>query len=433
MALIRSLGSAVSGMLSQQTSLNVISNNIANVNTTGFKRGVTHFKDVCVQTISSAQGPSARQGGVNPKQVGGGVAVAQIETVFDQGDCQTDGVRSHAAIDGNGFFLVKQPGCPTEYTRDGSFTVDARNQLVNSNGAKVQGWKADANGVVNTGLTPTDVVIPLGQRSEAVATTVINYGGNLDSSAAGPPVPPAVTPPAGTYATQVQVIDSLGTLHTMDLAWTKTGTNNWSWSATFPNDPTVTAVTQSASTVAFNANGQAISPNDRPNVTINLNNGAGPSQTFTLDLTGISQLDATNTGVPSTETHTLQALSQDGFTEGILQNFSFDNAGNIVGEYSNGRVANVGQLALGLFTNPGGLTKVGGNNYRESVNSGLPQVKTAPDCGTNVIGGSLEGSNVDVTTEFTKMIVTQRAFQANSRVITVSDEVINESLSILRR
>jgi flagellar hook protein FlgE len=168
-------------------------------------------------------------------------------------------------------------------------------------------------------------------------------------------------------------------------------------------------------------------------VTIGLNNGASTTQTFTLNFGRITQLDAADTGLTSAPNHTMQASSQDGFTEGTLENFSFDSNGRIVGEYSNGRVLTVGQLTMAVFSNPGGLSKGAGNNFNASANSGLPQLKSPPDCGTSITGGGLEGSNVDVTTEFTKMIVTQRAFQANSRVITVSDEVINESLSILRR
>ncbi|MBM3464103.1 MAG: flagellar hook protein FlgE [Armatimonadetes bacterium] len=378
--------------------------------------------------ISPANPPGLTKGGINAKQSGLGVTVASIVTSFAQGAVQQDGINSHVMLSGKGFFVVQQTGCPPQYTRDGSFSLDADGNLVNSEGLYVQGWFAQPNGQINTGVLPTDLSIPLGQQALAQATTEVDYGGTLDAST---PVAPS---PDSTRTTAVEIFDALGTPHVMHMDFQKVAPNTWNYTMSFPGDPAVASVTpnQAVNQVVYNGVGQPVS-GTTPNFTITFTSGAQTPQTINLDLTQTNQLDITDTGTPPSPTHTIDAIAQNGFTQGTLDTFNIAQDGTIVGQYSNGQFRPLAQLAVANFINPGGLVRTSSNNYIESVNSGLTELGPAESCGATILAGALEQSNVDVTQEFTKMIVSQRAFQANSRVVSTSDELLNESLNILRR
>jgi len=392
--MLRSLFSGISGLRSHQTMLDVTGNNIANVNTTGFKSSQVQFQDTLSQVVSNAGGAQAGVGGTNPAQVGLGVRVAGITTSFTQGASQTTGRSTDMMIQGDGFFVVRK-GAETYYTRAGSFDFDATGQMVlPGEGALVQGWAA-VNGVVDTNAALQDLRVPAGTTMAAVASTAATFDGNLDAAAAD-----------GTTKTlTTKLYDAVGTERTLTLTFTKAATG-WSVAAT---DGTATVGSQA---VTFDGNGAITTPTS-------------------LTVGGVAVDLATITGFAGLDT--VQASSQDGQAAGTLLSFALGADGTITGAFSNGLKQVIGRIALGAFTNPAGLEKSGGSLYRTSVNSGEPQIGTAGTGGRgSLAGGALEMSNVDLSSEFTSLIVAQRGFQANSRIITTSDEVLNELVNLKR-
>lgn len=395
-----SLFTGVAGLQANQAAVDVIANNIANLNTIAFKASRTTFEETLVQTMSSASAA-----GVNPMQVGMGVGVATIDVQMTQGGSRPTGRVLDLALVGNGFFTVND-GVSNHYTRDGAFQLDDTNRLVmGSTGYSVAGWPVDniANGQVNTNVPPsTTLTIPLGARY-AVPTGGVNLAGNLDSSAAV----------GATQQTTFTVYDSLGSTHSIDVEFAKTADNTWTWTALSGGTGTGTAT--------FTEFGQ-FAGIDTGTITLNVAPGAA-AQTFDLDFRVVSQLDGeSNVG----------ALTQDGLPVGILENYSIDSEGIIYGSFSNGATRTIGQVALTRFSNPAGLVNEGGNLWNTSANSGEPIVDTAAGLGTRVRSGYVEMSNVDLASEFANLIVAQRGFQANSRSITTSDEMLQEVMQLKR-
>ncbi|MBF0689182.1 MAG: flagellar hook protein FlgE [Cellulomonas sp.] len=392
--MLRSLFSGISGLRSHQTMLDVTGNNIANVNTTGFKSSQVQFQDTLSQMLLGAGGAQDGVGGTNPAQVGLGVRVAGVTTNFTQGAVQSTGRSTDMMIQGDGFFVVRK-GAETFYTRAGSFDFDATGQMVlPGDGALVQGWAA-VNGVVDTTGPLTDLQVPAGTTMAAVPSTTSDIKGNLDAAAA-----------VGTTRTLTEKLyDEIGnertltTTFTKDAAgWTVTATDG---TGTFGPEP-----------VVFGADGKITGPVQPTVGGITLELGT---------LTGYAGLD------------TVQSGGQDGQAAGTLLSFSLGADGTITGAFSNGLKQTIGRIALGSFTNPAGLEKAGGSLYRTSVNSGGAQLGTAGTGGRGTLAGSaLEMSNVDLSSEFTSLIVAQRGFQANSRIITTSDEVLNELVNLKR-
>ncbi|WP_028048013.1 flagellar hook protein FlgE [Cellulomonas sp. URHE0023] len=396
--MLRSLFSGISGLRSHQTMLDVTGNNIANVNTTGFKSSQTQFQDTLSQVLSNAGGAQQGTGGTNPAQVGLGVRVAGITTNFTQGASQITGRSTDMMIQGDGFFMVRK-GNDAFYTRAGSFDFDATGQMVlPGEGALVQGWAADKYGNIDTNGPLSDLKVPSGTIMAPIASSSATYAGNLDSAA-----------PAGTTLERtIDLFDSTGTARTLALTFTSKGGGDWTLDATDGdplNDVKGAAVTFDTAGTLTSAKSIAVG-----GVTVDL---AG--------LTGFSGLD------------TVRAATQDGQSAGTLQSFALGADGTITGAFSNGLKQTIGRLALGSFTNPSGLEKAGGSLFRTSVNSGDPQVGAAGTGGRgSLAGGALEMSNVDLSSEFTNLIVAQRGFQANSRVITTSDEVLQELVNLKR-
>jgi flagellar hook protein FlgE len=392
--MLRSLFSGISGLRSHQTMLDVTGNNIANVNTTGFKSSQTQFQDTLSQVVQNAGGAQAGTGGTNPAQVGLGVRVAGITTNFTQGASQMTGRSTDMMIQGDGFFVVRK-GAETYYTRAGSFDFDSTGQMVlPGEGALVQGWAA-VNGVIDTNGPLTDLRVPAGALMAAVATTKATYEGNLDAAAAD-----------GTILNRtIDVYDAAGTARQLELTFTKTA-GAWSVDA-------VDGATTTTSALTFNTDGSLATP-------------TGP-----LTVGGISVDISAITGFSGLDT--LKAKSQDGQAAGTLLSFALGADGTITGSFSNGLKQAIGKLALGSFTNPAGLEKAGGSLFRTGVNSGGAQVGAAGTGGRgSLAGGALEMSNVDLSSEFTSLIIAQRGFQANSRVITTSDEVLQELVNLKR-
>ena len=404
--MMRSLFAGVSGVKNHQTRMDVIGNNIANVNTVAFKASRVTFEDILSQTIEGARSPVAGGiGGVNPKQVGLGMKIGSIDTIFTPGSLQTTDNPTDLAIQGDGFFIVSD-GTKVYYTRDGSFRMSADGSLVNSSGYRVRGWLANQSGNIDTTQALQNIVIPIGTQMQPRATGNIRFEGNLNAN----------DPNGTTWTTSTQVYDSLGNTHSLTIVFTKGDTNSWSWVATLDG-------TQNGGTGTVTFNNQGLVATGGTGVLTFTVPGAD-NLSITADFSRLTQFGGSPTAYIDW---------QDGYEAGSLDMVSIDASGVITGIFTNGQSKALGQIALATFPNPGGLLKQGGNLYQISNNSGLPNIGPASSGGRGSIAvGALEMSNVDLAQEFTNMIVTQRGFQANSRVITTSDEMLQDLINIKR-
>lgn len=433
--MMRSMFAGVSGLRNHQTRMDVIGNNIANVNTVGYKKGKVIFQDMLSQNLRGASSPQGGRGGTNPQQVGLGVTINTIDTIHTQGSSESTGKTTDMMVDGDGMFVVAD-GSNKFYTRAGNFDFDSSGALINANGLKVQGWNADDSGVIDTTIPVSGISITKGVAISQPSSEV-QFSGNLDANTvqynAGPPV-------VGEVAISANIFDSLGNSHTIYLYLQKdAAANTWTVSSTSgdasnPTNPGWASINVGGSLV-FNADGTFKTD---PVVTVTGTPTNPTAQTFdattplpsgnlppiTFDFTKLTQL-AGDTNV--------QMSYQDGAAAGVLTGFAVDKTGVITGQFSNGISKQLAQVALANFSNPGGLSKVGGNVYSETNNSGAAQIGTAGTGGRGQITpGSLEMSNVDLSQEFTDMIITQRGFQANSRIITTSDEMLQELVNLKR-
>lgn len=407
-----SIDTAASALRNHQTFMNVVANNIANMNTIGFKSSSILFQDMLSRSLRNGSGPAENRGGINPMQVGLGMRLGSVQNNMTQGMMQTTGRGQDLAITGSGFFIYSDGGQQI-YSRDGAMGMDSEGNMVNlGTGLRVQGWQADAQGNIDTTKPLANIEIPVGAPMAAVETTDIRMAGSLDAS----------TAVADSVPTSIQFYDSLGGLHSVDMSFTKDSANNWSVSMT-TTDPDVTLGPLAPGTIEFDTDGQLIAPADGVvTFTGTMGNGAG-NVTIELDLSNMTQLDTADSQLYVTE--------QNGRTAGEMLDFSISELGEVVGIYSNGLRRNIGQLATAEFVNPAALKKIGQNGWIGSGNSGEPQVVAAGNRST-ISAGFLEMSNVDLTMQFSDMIRAQRGFQANSRVITSSDEMIQELVNIVR-
>ncbi|GAB3861310.1 flagellar hook protein FlgE [Dactylosporangium cerinum] len=407
--MLRSLFSGISGLRAHQQMMDVTSNNIANVNTLGFKSSQVVFEDTLSQMMRAAGAPQQGQGGTNPAQVGLGVRLGAINTSFVQGSAQTTGRATDVMISGDGFFVVNSTD-ELLYTRAGAFNFDAEGKLVTPTGAAVQGWPA-VNGEVNTNAPIGDIRLPMGTLIAPNATRNMVLAGNL----------PADAPVNTTIPRAIKTYDVQGNVVTLTTTFTLTAGG---WEAVVSDGSTPSASTP----LTFLPNGQISAPtytDSNGDTKIGLlydpdNDGIGVE----VDLAGLTEYTGNTTVSP---------LSQNGSPAATLQSFSINPDGQLVGVFSNGNKQTVAQLALANFNNPPGLEKVGDSLYRFTVNSGLAQVGVAGTVGLGTLqSGAVEMSNVDLAQEFTNLIVAQRGFQANSKVISTSDEVLQELVNLKR-
>ena len=415
--MIRSMSSALSGLRNHQTMLDVVGNDIANVSTIGFKGSSTVFADVLTQTLQGAGAPGADTGGTNPAQIGLGSRLVGTVQNFLQGALQRTGRSTDLAIEGDGFFVVSN-GSQTFYTRAGAFDLDAAGHLVTPDGMLVQGWQADATGTINTNASVGPLEIQVGELLAPVQTSDVDLGGNLSADAA---IGDAVTMTLTGY-------DQQGAAVAINMTLTKTAANQWTMTAT-AGSPAVDITASLTDHVAtFNGLGEMTGPADR-----NVNIAAGAIPGFPTAIT----IELGAAGQPGRLTQFAGASSaaitnQNGSEAGSLQSFNVAQDGTIVGRYSNGRTRAIGQVALAVFTNPAGLQRSGGV-WIDTPNSGLAQIGTPAAGGRGKIAATmLEMSNVDLAEEFTRLIVAQRGFQGNARVITTSDEILQEVVNLRR-
>jgi len=413
--MIRSMSSALSGMRNSQTMLDVVGNNIANVSTVGFKSSTAIFSDVLTQTLQGASAPTATAGGSSAAQIGLGARLAGTMQSFTQGAIQSTGRNTDVAIQGDGFFVV-DGAAGQMFTRSGALTLDANGNLTTAEGNLVQGWQGDVSGNVNTNADPGPVEIRVGDLLSPKQTTMVDLGGNLSAAA------------AVGYSTTLTLTgyDTQGNSIPINVSFTKTAANAWTASATY--GPTATAVTLTDAALTFNANGELTAPVDRD---INIAGGQIPGFTGAISL-ALGGASSPGRLTQFAGTTTAGIKNQDGGSAGTLQAFTINQQGVITGNYSNGRSRTIGQLAIAVFTNPTGLERVGGA-WTKSPNSGEPEIGTAGSGGRGLLAwGTLEGSNVDLAEEFTRLIVAQRGFQGNARVITTADEVLQEVVNLKR-
>ncbi len=417
-----SMFTGVSGMLAHQSRLDVIANNIANINTPGYRGSRAVFQDLFSQTFQGAKPPSTASGGTNPIQVGLGARMGGVDVSFVQGSLQTTGFASDLAIQGRGFFVLSNDPTKQEmyFTRDGSFQLDASGQLVDpATGLGVQGYLVDpATGLIDETAGIQDLVVPVGSASIVRATTTADLVGNLDSTTAA----------TGTVVRNLRVFDSLGTIRDIEVTFTKTAVaNQWSWAAAPASGSTGFTITGGTGTGTILFTGAGVVTTGGSG-TIGLTFAAGDTQpdalSMTVDFSAITQLSGTSD---------VLIQNQNGLGRGVLEAFNVGQDGFINGVYSNGLSTVIGQVALANFSNEGGLVRWGQNLFISSSNSGLPGVGIPNTGGRgDIAGGTLEMSNVDLGTEFTNLILTQRGFQANSRTVSTADTLLQETVNLIR-
>jgi flagellar hook protein FlgE len=416
------LFNAVSGLSNFQRVLDVVGNNLANMSTPGYKRNAVSFRELFSQTIRASSAPTDGGGGINPLQVGLGSSVGSISTQYTQGMLENTGRPTDLAITGNGFFVLGR-GNDRVYTRNGGFSLDVDGYLINDNGYYVQGWQAVDGTITATG-EPTNLQIPVGGNSIAKATSTVTFNGNLDASQAlynaGPPET------GGKYTTENVVYDSLGRAITVKTIYTKVDSGDpnkskWDW------ESTIDGASVGTGSLVYNADGSYDAANSTANPQIAYVPGGGAAD-MTVDL----KFDA-STCVATNGVYSMIASGQDGYKAGAMQSFNVDEQGRVIGTYSNGLTQVIGQIAIADFVNPEGLERSTGGLLRETANSGAAQIGPANTATRGSISsGALELSNVDMSTEFSKMIIAQRAFQANSRVVSVVDEMMQELANLKR-
>lgn len=429
--MMRSMFTGVAGLRTHQTKMDVIGNNIANVNTVGFKSSAVTFKEIFAQTIQGASqaNEDTGRGGTNPLQIGLGVAVASIDNIMTQGAAQVTDNPLDLMINGNAFFVVGD-NSGYYFTRAGAFRLDAAGNLVNPAGLNVFGWgdvKTDAKGneTVQKGkVSPLVIKSPANMYSKPEATTNAEFAGNLSKEESDE---------SGGILKSVDFHDSLGNHYKLEYTFTfvkgaTAADDKWTMvpgkltrNETQPVTLPASWIPAPPTEIKFNVDGTINTP-----TSLTLGNLTGTelginavTETITIDLSGVTQFTG-NTDIKGTLTN--------GCTSGELIGFSIGPDGIIRGTYSNGRARILGQIAVANFKNPAGLEKVGDSLFVTSANSGgFDGIGDDPTYGGGSLGGGrLEMSNVDLAREFTEMITTQRGFQANARTITTSDEMLQE-------
>ena len=405
----------LSGLQASSSALEVIGNNLANLNTDGFKDQTLSFGDI----FSQMQGTS---GNGDPIQIGSGVQIEGTSSNFTNGSVTSTGMDSNMALQGNGYFVVSKNG-ETSYTRNGDFSVNTSGQLTTASGDLVMGFPA-VNGTVSTSGVLAPITVTSDGTVPAAATSTFQVDANLDSASTV----------GTTFNTPLTVYDSLGTSQTLNVKYTNTGSNAWSYSETLPGsatgstDATTTLV---SGTMSFSSSGQLTAPT-----------GTVPAISITGLADGASDMSLTwnlddSSGNPTiTQQDTASALNttptQDGYAAGTLTKYSVLSDGAVQGTYSNGQSMALGEVAVASFSNPQGLTQTGDGNEQATSGSGAAVIGQAGVGGNGTItGGSVEGSNVNLSTEFANMIVAQQSYDANAKVLTTLDQVDQSTIQMV--
>jgi flagellar hook protein FlgE len=414
--MITSFSTALSALSADTTAIDVVGNNLANLNTPGFKSSTVSFHDLVTQSIGA---------GLGSTQVGFGVGVPITLRHFSQGAIQSTTGPLDAAIQGDGFFVVKTSGGATEFTRGGNFQVNSDGNLTTATNEELQGWTT-VKGVLNTNAPVGPIAVPVGSLAAPRVTTKASVDLNLNAaSTAGPP--------PDSFSTSVEVYDSLGISHIATFTFTKTANpNEWDYSVGVPASDTTAAPTPITGTLTFDGNGKLTSPaatDPAPVLAVTgLADGAA-DMNITWDLFDKGEPRITQFA----QTSATSAIAQDGSPAANLVSVGLSDGGQILAKYSNGQQTVVGQLALATIRNPESLIAVGNSNYQLSARTALPAIGLPGTGGRGtVLGGSIESSTVDIAREFTDLIVFQRGYQANAHVVTTVDELSQDTINLKR-
>ncbi|HBY61819.1 MAG TPA: hypothetical protein DEH78_18515 [Solibacterales bacterium] len=429
--MLNSFVSALSALRANGTAVDAVGNNLANLGTVGFKKSAVHFRDVVGDVMS----------GSGATQVGSGVSAPFTPKQFNQGSIQTTGGHLDAAIQGEGFFILRASAANSTsasvsrrmYTRAGNFRVDSSGFLISQTGERVQGWSLNTSlNAISTSDPIGDIVVPVGSSRPARATTNIQADLNLDGSAT-----------AGTvFAVPIEIYDSLGNPHVLTVSYTKTANpGEWDINATMPADSGT--VTFTPAQITFDANGvlQTV-PTGPPAGSLNgiAIDFANPAVNDIADLTYSIWNTVPNPpdpGVPRitqySQPSAASSVSQDGAPAAQLVGVSVGDGGKVLAQYSNGSRVEVARLALATVRNPDTLIATGSNNFVIGAETATPTIGEANTGGRGaIVSKSLEYSNTDIAEEFTKLIIFQRGYQANARVITTTDEISQETINLKR-
>jgi len=436
--MIRSLFTGISGIKSNQTALEVIGNNIANINTTAYKASRASFADALSLYLKTGTAPTSSNGGMNPLQIGNGSTIGSIDSFFTQGSIEATGNPTDLAIAGDGFFILSN-GKQQYYTRDGSFGIDPAGNLIDpATGLIVQGKMADSSGQIPMSAIVGNITVDPNTLALAKATSSISLAGNLDATAkVADTGGDGIDDPDNGYQMSVIAYDSLGNTHNILITFGLTDTpNQWTWEATLsPEDGNVLSSPSPASgTLHFKSDG-SIDPTVATELSVKLVISGAAGAGNPLNNGAAEQAISLNFGdlIQFSEAFSPAAHERDGYGVGTLENVKFDESGALIGTFSNGATQKLAQLVLADFTNPEGLTKVGSNLYDISANSGVPRMGYAgQEIGAAIIPDALESSNVDLASEFVRMMIAQRGFEANSRVIATSDNLLGELVNLKR-
>jgi flagellar hook protein FlgE len=400
-----SFSAALTGLAANEVGVDAVGANLANLNTTGYKASVVSFYDLVAQSLGLGSGAP----------VGLGTGRPRVVHQFTQGSIQVTSGALDGAIQGDGFFVVRDPSTGTlRYTRAGNFQVDANGNMVTATGERVEGW-TQTNGVLNTNGAVSDIVVPSGSLRAPLATSNMSLDLNLDASA-------AVGSADGSFSTPIEVIDSLGSSHVLTVNFTKTAANTWGYAVTIPGDD-VTAGTagtpfpipNASGTLTFSNAGVLTSPAPPPPAT----NGV-----VAIDIAGLKD------GASDLKFN-WSLYKPDGVAAAQLTHVSLSDGGQIVAQFSNGQQVTFAQLALATIRNPESLASAGNNDFELTPETAAPAIGT-PDTGGRgkVLGGALESSTVDIAREFTTLIVLQRGYEANAKVITTTDTLTQDTINL---
>lgn len=415
-----SFSNALSALTANSRAIDVTSTNLANLNTLGYKKDQVSFEDLVHQTL----------GAQTNNQAASGSSAIRTFRQFSQGSLQTTNGAYDAAIQGSGFFVVQNAAGQQVFTRDGSFKVDSVGHLVTADGNFVQGWNANAQGVLTPAGATSNLVLPSSPVRAAQASTFFTINANLNSNA-------VVGGPDGTFTSPVVVIDSQGTTHQVAVSFTKTAANAWTYNVTIPAadvgqvGPPVQLTTGS---FTFDASGNLLTGTlpAGGQIPIAITGLADSANNINLNW-NVEDATArpliTQFGQPSSTSTT----SKDGWQSAQLVSVGIGDQGKLQANYSDGSTVAVGQLAIASVVNPDSLVSLSGNQYAVSAKTSTPIISVA-GVGTqgSVVGGAVETSTVDIAEEFTHLLTYERGYQANSKVITTQDEILQDVLALKR-
>jgi flagellar hook protein FlgE len=417
-----SFSTALSALSAHSTAIDVVGNNLANLNTPGYKTSTVSFRDLVTQSLGA---------GLGETQVGFGTGRPFTTRQFTQGAIQSSTGLLDAAIQGDGFFILRNDRDATLYTRAGNFQVDDLGYLITMTGEKVQGWMEGPDGTVNPTGAIGDIVVPVGTLKTPTATKNFWMDLNLNAGA-------VAGQPDAALSFPMTVVDSLGNAHVLTVTFTKSTTaNEWAYEVTIPDADLATPpdppVPLASGTLTFDEDGKLLTPPlTSPTVDVNIDGLANGARDLSLKWSLYSS-NGTARITQFPQPSAVSANAQDGSMSASLTRVGLADGGKIIAQYSNGQQRIVGQVALASIRNPESLIAAGNNNYQASARTALPAIGVPETGGRGaVLGGSLEASTVDIAREFTNLIVFQRGYQANSRVVTTVDELSQETINLKR-